>query len=81
MLFCYLPGVYLSGFAVTLDNLLRQRECRASDVMVDNALFVHLGWVGIARCALLQQLNTILYLWPYSTDSAHFSLNLQPHFY
>lgn len=69
------------GFAVTLDNLSRQRECRANDVMVDNELFVHLDWVGIARCASLQQLHTILYLWPYSTDNAHISLMLQQHFF
>lgn len=49
--------------------------------MVDNALFVHLDWVGIARCASPQQLHTILYLWPYSTDKEHFSLMLQPHFF
>lgn len=49
--------------------------------MVDNALFVHLDWVGIARCASPQQLHTILYLWPYSTDKVHFSLMLQPHFF
>lgn len=85
--FCYsliLPVficLVFSGFSVTLDNLSRWCECRAYDVMVDNALFVHLDWVGIARCASLQQLHTSLYLWPYSTDNTHFSLMLLPHFF
>lgn len=69
------------GFAVTLNNLSRHPESRTNDVMVDNALFVHLGWVGITRCALPQQVYTILHLWPYSTDNVHFSLMLQSHFF
>lgn len=76
-----LSGWCFPGFAVTLDNLSRQPECRANDVMVDNALFVHLDWVGIARCASPQQLHTILYLWPYSTDKAHFFINAAATFF